>query len=436
MRPSASPAVRLALALALLALPGVCKALEKQAFGPIPLAQHLALDKAASLLEEGLPQEAADLLERTRERALAEKPGVHPLVLFNLGNTYLALDRPDKALSVYETCVGKAPSFSLAWLNLAKTCFDLSRFQTAGEAMLKGYETSLEKNPDHLYYAAAAFLSGKDPARALGVLENLLGSQPPPGVKNSWVEALVHVHLSMENPEKALPHIQYLTRNTLGEEKERWQETLLHQYMTLGMKKEALAYVTQLTNQYPEQPRWWKGMAHFQLGENNYTAALTAMTVYGYLTELTETERRLTADLCLTVGIPARALVLYEDLYRKTPSPELIEKIIQSLEQMNQTRRALAWADQGCGTFPENRDLALLRGDLLFSLKAYGDAAAAFQALTDRDDTGKAWLMLGYSAWNGGDLATARRAMEKAASHDTHAQAARKALEQMSRRNR
>ncbi|MFH1152477.1 MAG: tetratricopeptide repeat protein [Pseudomonadota bacterium] len=413
----------------LILLTGNVQAREDQAYGPIPFSQHFALDRAAKLMDSGKIQEAITLLEDVVKAAKNHKIDVHPLVQFNLGNAFLIQNQPEKAIPVYNACLAQAPLFSLAWLNLAKACFDLNLFSKAGDAMLRGYETSTRKNPDHLYYAAAAYLSAKSYDKALSILEKpFKTTESAAAVTNLWREALVHVYLALEQPGKALIHIQYLAEHTDGKDRLQWQETLLYQYMSLGMNVEALAYVTYLTTQYPDEPRWWKGMAHFYLGENNYTAALTAMTIYGYLTPFSMAEKRLTADLNLSVGIPARAADLYEEIFKENPSPELVVKIIQAMEQMNAGNRALAWAEKGLADYPEDREIAMLRGELLFSEKRYGDSADVFRHLAKTDNTGKAWLMLGYSAWNLSDIKTARQAMERASSFKTYKSQAKKAL--------
>jgi tetratricopeptide (TPR) repeat protein len=197
------------------------------------------------------------------------------------------------------------------------------------------------------------------------------------------------------------------------------------------MKPEALDLVTLLTTLHPDEPRWWKGLAHFHLGENNYGPALTAMTIHGFLSPPTVQEKRLTADLCLAAGIPSRAAELLAEIHREEPAPELVVKLVQALEQAGRMEKALSWAETGSQAYPSNREIQMARGEILFSLRRYPDAAQLFSSLAENDTTGRAWLMLGYCAWNSGEIPKARAAMEKAASLKTFKKQAEKALEQM-----
>jgi len=70
----------------------------------------------------------------------------------------------------------------------------------------------------------------------------------------------------------------------------------------------------------------------------------------------------------------------------------------------------------------------MIKANLLFSMELYKKAAEEFKSLVDKDKSGQAWLMLGYSRWNLGEFEPARRAMEKAASFKNQKQAAEGAL--------
>ncbi len=107
--------------------------------------------------------------------------------------------------------------------------------EKAAEAFLKGYETSEEKNPEILYYAAASYLSAEKNAKAIPVLERLI-AQDASKARDEWKETLAHAYIADGKPQKAIPLMQRLVETFSGEKKMQWQENLLYQYLALDMK--------------------------------------------------------------------------------------------------------------------------------------------------------------------------------------------------------
>jgi predicted Zn-dependent protease len=115
------------------------------------------------------------------------------------------------------------------------------------------------------------------------------------------------------------------------------------------------------------------------------------------------------------VGIPAASVDLLEEVLAAGWDLNTLEKLVQSYLSRHQPEKALEWVKKGLKRDENSKALLMLKGNLLFSMKAYDEAMTVFDLLTHKDNSlGQAWLMLGYAAWNAEKLETAYRAMEKA----------------------
>lgn len=396
----------------------------------IPFSTAIALEKARNLIQADKPAQAIDLLETFRKKLIATNKQTHPFLLFTLGNYSMEANHPKEATRYYEDCVEKGGDFSPVWLNLAKASYDIEHFNRAGQCFVRGYEIEADKRAVLLYYAANAFFSAKNYVDALAVF-NRLTKNHTGEIEPRWHELAVHIFLALEQPENALPHMEYLAQNMAGAARTTWQEALLYQYMELGMDKKALDFVAFLTREYPLEPRWWKGLARFSLDKNKMENALAAMTLYGFLTPLTDNEKKLMADLYLAVGIPARAVDLYQGMSTMEKKIENTQNTVVALRQMNLDQKALELVDQVLKTEKTSIKLKIMKGDLLFYLERYQEAETLFEALAPRDNSGHSWLMLGYSRWNLGDIQSARTAMARAATFKQQKQAAARAIKSL-----
>jgi len=410
------------------------KNIQKDIQDNIPFSTAVTLEKAQKLTQAAKPSQALDLLEKFKKEQIEQKNQVHPFLLFTLGNLCMEVNQPEKAALNYEECLKdeNGEGFPPAWLNLAKASYDLGRFKKAGDCFIRGYELEQEKRSVLLYYAANAFFSAKKHTLALEAF-NRLTKDHPNEIEPRWHELAVHILMALERPEKALPHMEFLVENLEGQAKTRWQETLLHHYMTLGMDQKALEFVSFLTEEYPLEPRWWRGVARLSLDKNNLTKALSAMTIYGFLTPLSDEEKRLVGDLYLSVGIPSRAFDMYEQIPEKEKRVETVKNKVAALQQMNLDARAVELLDQVLNTtqaFDEVKtlELKILKGNLLFSLGRFEESANLFEAIASRDDSGRSWLMLGYSLWNLGEIKSAKKAMTRAVAFKQQEKAANLAL--------
>lgn len=405
------------------------KNIQKDIQDNIPFSTVIALEKAQKLIDTAKPSQAMDLLEKFKKEQIEEKNQVQPFLLFTLGNLCMEENQPEKAALNYEECLKdeKGADFPPAWLNLAKASYDLGRFKKAGDCFIRGYELEQEKRSVILYYASNAFFSAKKYTLALEAF-NRLTKDHPDEIEPRWHELTVHILMELKRPEKALPHMEFLAENLEGQAKIRWQETLLYHYMTLGMDEKALKFVSFLTEEYPLEPRWWRGVARLNLDKNNLTKALSAMRIYGFLTPLTDEEKRLVADLYLSVGIPSRAFDMYEQIPVQEKRVGSVKNTIAALQQMNLDEKALEFLDKVINKKPESDELKILKGNLLFSMEKFEESANLFEAVAPRDDSGRSWLMLGYSLWNLGEIKSAQKAMTRAVAFKQQEKAANLAL--------
>jgi len=316
----------------------------------MPLGAGMAVNKAQSLMAEGKADQALAVLTRYSEKKGKE---VHFYIDFLTGFCHTELGQTGAAAAAFQRTVEKQPHLSAAWLNLARCRYEQGEMAEAARAFEKGYDTSEEKKAIHLFYAAACDFQAGRPDAALTLFERLMAAHPE-AVTLEWKQTLVNILFALEKYREALPWLEELAKETTGDSRRQWQEMLLYQYLSLEMKQKALAYARYLTRTYPEDPGWWKAMAHVHLTDNRFEKALAAMLSYSYLTPLTREESRLVADLYLSCNIPDSAARQYEAWlaqHRGTLSEkqilERIKVISRAWLSAGNLDQALAWVEKG-----------------------------------------------------------------------------------------
>lgn len=324
----------------------------------IPLAAGICLNKAETLFNAGKTQKAVQALEGCKA-----KGHDHPYIHFALGTYYLALNRTKKAGNCYEAAARLQPDFNAAWLNLAKCRYDSSDHARAAHAFEKGYDTAKTPKPIHLYYAAVCRFQADQAQKALTIFNRLL-KQHPKDVKPAWKETLVHILFSLDRYKQALPFIETLAAGSKKEKRVKWREILLQQYLSLDMHKKALTLATRLTRIEPLEPKWWKALTHIHLHRNRTKSGLTALVIYGFLTPLTIQEKKLAADLYLSLGIPKKAAQLYETTLGDTPKPHHLRQACQALFMAHELDKAMACIEKGLAR-RKDKELAALKAHIL-----------------------------------------------------------------------
>lgn len=405
----------------------------------LPLPVRMVLAKINPMLQKKeYPRAAETILAFQAEGKTVSEPGRpdprgyhHPEIYFALGNCHLMQEHYAPAAAAYRQAVTRDPCHTFAWLNLAKACYEMKQYAEAGHGFAQGYETARDKTPEHLYYSAASYLMADEPVRAIDFFERLLASHPT-AFKPEWKEHLVHALLAADQPRRALPYIRELANAYSGDKRIQWQEILLHQYLQLDMPGEALNLVLTLIREAPDAAKWWKALTHIRLNDGRYEEALTALIVYSFLTPLSMEEKKLLADLNLQLGIPINAAPVYKTCLEEKPDEQLLQRLVLAYRQLGLPETALECIDTFGGN-PNDTDLLLLKGELLYSLKQFEGAAAAYRRVAQSGgrEAGRAWLMAGYAAWQMSDISASREAFTKAVGYAREKNAAATALKQL-----
>ncbi len=411
-----------------------------QAGNRLPISVQLVLSRLAPLLEKQEYKKGVELLRTFRQRCAPADQHTsdhdtvcsHPEITFNLGNCYLFLDRYDQAEAAYRQTVKRDPNHSPAWLNLARALYEKQNYSEAASCFIRGYETGSPKDPQTLYYAGACRLMSGENRRALKILERLFSSHPE-SIKPEWKEYMVHALLATDQPVRALPYIEELTGDYTGKKQIRWQEILLYHYLRLKMEKKALTLARKLADQSPSVSNWWKALAHIHLNRGEYRKSLTALTIYGFLTRLNEDEKKLYADLDLQLGIPVRALPIYEQSLARKMDKQLLQQVVTLYSRQGKINKALEHLNT---VSPGEKDTALLRlkGELLYTQKKFTQAEKTFIKIAelDKKHAGSALLMAGYAAWKTGNTRDALAFFQKAKTFKKQNRQAQTAINQLS----
>ncbi|MFH0783026.1 MAG: tetratricopeptide repeat protein [Pseudomonadota bacterium] len=369
----------------------------------LPNPARVILAKAGKLIKDKEYGKAITLLvdfqAQGSKAGEAESRGcLHAEVYATLGTCYLFDNKFAQAARNLDLALQKDPRYLSALQNRAKAAYELHDYPKAAESFAKAYEAAPEKNPEHLYFAAVAYLLAKDNKKSIALFEKILSSHPDK-FRPEWRENLVHTLLAAGENRRALPHIaelsglsaqtkliprdiRELSETSRDAKQVQWQEILLQQYLLLDMESEALTLVDMLTARTPTEPKWWRALVHLHLQHNRYQPALAALLITGYLEPLSEQEKRLTADLYLQLGVPHQSVPVYENMLKEKNNPQLLTNLIIALQQTGQTAQALA-ALEKFAPATISPELSMLKADLLYGLGKYKDAAHLYRKAAD-----------------------------------------------------
>jgi len=300
---------------------------------------------------------AALLADHLRDNAAQE----HYLVRLHLAQNLADAGNTAAARDNYRRAVELEPRLDRGWFGLADAAYDLTEYETAGEAFVRGYDVSPDRPAEVLYYAAAA-----------------------------WLMA--------EKPERAVPVFERLTSGTAGELQIRWVQGYLAAAARLQKPELASGALTRLLAAYPDDPEAWYLKYQHEAARRDFQGAAVALRVVGHLRELTAAEEKQLGDLLMAAGVAQLA----GEHYRRGLSPEAsateIERLASALVASHETEEALQVLRAALEKSPTTRLWSLI-GDVHYLRKEYAEALAAFEHVAaDGDETGRAWLMQGYCA--------------------------------------
>ena len=341
----------------------------------VPADARLALYTAQQYREEGDPESAVNtLLEFLEGRPELD----HFLVRFHLAVSWNRRGDLEEALSAYERSVEMEPLFAQGWLNLGELAYNMGLYDVAAEALLTGYEVSEWKAPDVLFSSAAALLMDGRAARAVPVLERLVG-EAEERAKLEWHRALIMAHLELEDRENGTTAVE------------------------------------RMLSQHAEDPDAWRLAFRYYASSNQYEDAAVPLTVAGYLRPLTRDEKLTLGDLYLAIGVPVRAGDYYEAAVADSGSVAELERLASAHLAAYEYDEAFDALDRAIRMKPTPRLWSLL-GDLHFMQKNYQEAYDAYSSCVDTDPGyERAYLMMGYCAMQLAHTENALAALVKAA---------------------
>lgn len=390
----------------------------------VPPPVRLVLAKVGPMLAGKEYGRAAELLEAAMSRDEIR----HAEIAFALGNCHLLGGNRAAAIRAYSQATALDGGHTHAWLNMAKAHYDLKQYAEAGHSFAKGYAAGGGMEAQTLYFSAAALLMGGAHAESIGAFERLFAAHPK-AIKADWHEQYIHALIGGRQTKRALPLIREMIGRAAGDDRVRWQEIFLHQALEGGLHAEALAFARELVDQEPQQPRWWKALAHIHLASDRLADGLAALLAYSALTPPDRQETRLMADLFLQADIPARAAELYARHLQAGPDVQIVQRLAMAYVRMDRPDEALAVIARS-GQVGSDPRLLLLQGEISYSKRRYAEAADSYRraARIQGNHQGQAWLMAGYSAMLQPDPAASREALTRAAAFEREKKAATVAL--------
>ncbi len=323
----------------------------------LPREAKIALLDAQTQLESGHREKAVEILGKyVRDHA---KKDDNYIMRYHYASMLVQVDRREEALAEYEKSVALEPRYDAAWLGLGETAYGLGQYARAAEALRKGYETSIEKRPDVLYYSAAAQLLGGDSQGAIPVLEDLVSGKH-------------------------------------GEPKFEWYRGLVSACLQAGQQERARQAVDQMLERFGSNPDAWYLAFQFAASVADYHQAAVSLTVVGYLRPLTRQEQLQLGDLYAAVEAPAAAAGYYSSATQDSASAGEVERVASAYLASYQSEEALKVLEQGIQAEPTFRLWSLL-GDLHVMENRYDQAEAAFaECVRLNPDEPRPHLMLGY----------------------------------------
>ena len=394
----------------------------------LPAPVQMTLFRAAKLYNENQYAEAAKIIKKFQKAEKGKAYASHEELLFMLGNCYLALKDNVNAIKYYKEAVSRNASHTPSWQNMATAQYNSGEYPQAARSFMQAFQTMEKKDPELLYYSALCALLGGDSRQSVQVFTRLLADFSQKETPD-WQEGMARALIDDGQNKRALPLLQKLVSVYTGAKKAQWSEILLYQYLYLGMNKQALDLAQALARGHPDDPRWWKAVAHVELEDNRNENALMAMMIISYIRPLDLQEERLMADLNLQSGIPGKALGFYEKILIEDPDSEVLRYLIYSCQRLGDEEKGILILEKYGAMVSTNSSLMMLKADLLYGLFRYRKALDAYMETVHLKvkKSGRAWLMAGYCAWQIDDYDKALTCFNKACEFPAQKEKARQA---------
>ncbi len=394
----------------------------------------VALAKAAPFFQKGEYAKAGDILQAT-----LAKGAEHKELYRMLGNCAFSRGKIAKAEEHYRAGLKLDDKDVGLWLNLGKVQYELKRYNEAAHSFRAAWDNGEKdkRKGSPLYYSAGAWLMAKKSDKAIATFDTLFAAYPEKEIKTEWREQYIHALVEDGQVKKALPLIRQMIAVSEGRKKEQWQEILLGQYVDLKMYPQATDLARSLTDEYPENAKWWKALCHVQLAREKMEDALAALIVYSYLKKpLSGSEKSLLADLYLEVGTPVKAAPLYRDVLQEKYRKDVLQRLVLCLYRQDDIDSALTVLKHYKKEVAQSSALLQQEGEIYYDRKEFSSAAQAYSkaAGIKGRHQGPCWLMAGYSALQGDDFSGAKRYLQKAMKYAKQKKSAAGALKMVQAR--
>lgn len=402
----------------------------------LPVKVQLVLVKASKQMEKEEYGAAVVLLNEFRSRSGQDEGSIyeHPAINITLGNCLSLMERFDEAAAAYRRAIQREQDSVVAWQNLGRCAYELKNFQEASRCFHKAYTLSDPPHAELLYQAAVTMLMAEQYKQSIALFEHLLKTHPQE-MQLAWKENLVYALLAVDRNQQALPSISELAEGYTGKKQRQWREILLQQYLVLHMYAQARDLATRLTRLEPDEPLWWKSLAHIYLQQGKLEPALQSLIIYRFLIPLTMEEKKLVADLHLQLGVPVKAVGDYESYLETKPDREIIRRLVHAYMALGEMETALKRLEQ-FDPKEKRADLSMLKGEILYGLRRYGEATSAFSQAAaggEEKSAGRALLMLAYCHWQQQEVRASIAAFSKAADYKRYQREAEQAIAQLTK---
>ncbi len=329
----------------------------------LPWRLKRALFEAAQLREEAAYQEAAAVFEKL----LSEHPeSDHVLLRVYLGNDLVMADRSREALAHYERATGLDSLYSNAWLCLGNAAYEAGEFQRSAEAFARARQYNDQAGAEVTYYIAVAWVMAGQQQRAIQYLRELVSGESG-AVKLDWLQLLLTIE----------------------------QE--------LGQIDEAEATIASMLDLYGEDPSAWFVVYQYAATIGDYERATVALTIVGYLRQLSRAEKVSLADLYQTIGAFSRACDYYAKAFADSASTGEYERYASAALSAHNKTGVEDILLEALAAEPTARLWSLL-GDHHFMAGNYQQSYEAFTESSRLDDTGgRCYLMMAYCALESGE---------------------------------
>lgn len=318
-------------------------------------AARTVMTKAREIHEKQ-PEEAMKLLNKYVRSHPKER---HFKLSFLQGVFAYQAQKIQESERLFSEAVDLWPCYVPALTNLAAVKYETNKPLDAAELMLKAYKNEKEPTLRYLFQAAAFYLAGKEPAKALPLLQELTGRPEP---RKEWLRALVRA------------------------------------YMELDKYNYARLVLDRLLRMEPADPDLWRLSAGLSLRRKRYGDAAAELEIAFRLKPVKGDQWRMLASLYQAAGVPKKAAMYYRSAFDENETAEDLDLLANVYFQGNYFQEALAAARKAIRLKPTAERWDFI-GRIHMIEKRYDESFSAFHQAAELDKKDGAYsLMAGYCA--------------------------------------